>query len=31
MRFAILLLVMAGVTYLVRMVPFVAFRKKISS
>ena len=31
MRFYLLLLVMAGVTYMVRMVPFVAFRKKISS
>ena len=31
MRFYLLLAVMAGVTYLVRMVPFVAFRKKISS
>ena len=31
MSIALYMIVMAGVTYLVRMVPFVAFRKKISS
>ena len=31
LKMAILILVMAGVTYLIRMIPFVFFRKKIKS
>ncbi len=31
MKIAVYILVMAGVTYLIRMVPFVLFRKKIRS
>ncbi|MBR3842302.1 MAG: AzlD domain-containing protein [Christensenellaceae bacterium] len=31
MSFFVYLLAMAGVTYLIRMIPFVAFRKKIKS
>ena len=30
-KMALMILVMAGVTYLIRMIPFVAFRKKITS
>jgi len=31
MRLAVYIIVMAGVTYLIRMIPFVFFRKKIKS